>query len=434
MLDINQQILNELVKLLSEFVERKPNTLSGIYRSNPQIVHYYSNIIRYWNQLNFILSKTLRTFEGGNDGLDIDSSYLLYAAYRIKYEQALPDQVLNELDLKKEKIFLLNRIKSFSWNVALKGKSKIERLSIEKAIPSFFIERLLNVMKIEEILKNIEFMNNIDENDDFTFQILSSKEQGNIIKDLKSKNIPVRPDPHIPRLYLSQNKYKKNILSSNWYRDGKIIFQDKSSAGVADILSLDQSDFYWDTCAAPGLKSIVILKASEDNIKMIGGDFDINRLYQSRNLMIKYNVNNVNLCQMDSILPPFRFNNFFDKILIDAPCSGSGSFRNNPELKWKQSKYFLKTTTILQEKLLATAINYLKPDGILVYATCSLYPEEGELQLTRYVDYLVPMSLPDWFSKSYKTNGSYLRGTGRLFPAVHHSQGFFIGKFKKKAA
>jgi 16S rRNA (cytosine967-C5)-methyltransferase len=433
-LSINQQTLNDLVKLLSEFVERKPGTLSGINRSNPQIVHYYSNIIRYWNQLNFILSKTLRSLDGGNDGLNIDPSYLLYAAYRIRYEQALPDQVLNELNLKKEQIFLLNRIKSFSWNIALKGKSKIERLSIEQAIPSFFIERLLKVMKIEEIRKNVEFMNNIDEKGDFTFQILSTKEQSNIIKDLKSENIPVHPDPHISHLYISQNKYKKKILSNNWYHDGKIIFQDKSSAAVADILSLDQSDFYWDACAAPGIKSIVISRASEDNFKMIGGDFDFNRLYQSRTLMIRHHVVNVNLCQMDSILPPFRFKNFFDKILIDAPCSGSGSFRNNPELKWKQSKYYLKTTTILQEKLLATAIKYLKPDGILVYATCSLYPEEGELQLIRYADDLVPMSLPDWFSKSYKINGSYLRGTGRLFPAVHHSQGFFIGKFKKKAA
>jgi len=432
-LDINQQTLNDLVKLLSEFVERKPGTLSGIYRSNPQIVHYYYNIIRYWNQLNFILSKTLRSFDGGNDGLNIDSSYLLYAAYRIMYEQALPDQVLNELDLKKEKIFLLNRIKTFSWNIALKDKSKIERLSIEKAVPSFFIERLLKVMKIEDISRNIDYMNNIGENDDFTFQILSSKDQDNIIENLKSKNIPVYPDPHIPHLFLSQNKYKKDILSSKWYRYGKILFQDKSSAAVADVLSLEQSDFYWDACIAPGVKSISISKASEDNFRIIGGDFDVNRLYQSKNLLLKYKVDNVNLCQMDSIQPPFRFINFFDKILIDAPCSGSGTFRNNPELKWKQSRYFLKTTTTIQEKLLATTLKYLKPNGILVYATCSLYPEEGELQLTKFIDDLIPMTLPNWFSKSYKINGIYIRGTGRLFPAIHQSQGFFIGKFKKKA-
>ncbi|MHA1747244.1 MAG: hypothetical protein ACTSYF_01200 [Promethearchaeota archaeon] len=422
-----------LLSLLSSFKNGEIVSKSKLVSLNEKVLHYYYEIVRYWNQLNFILNKSLRSFDGGNNSLDIDPSYLFYAVYRIMNEQALPDQVLNELDLKKEKVYLFNRIKTFSWNIALKNKSKTERLSIEKAIPSFFIEKLLKVMKIEDISTNIDYMNKFNENDDFTFQILSSEDQGNIIESLKSKNIPVYPDLHIPRLFFSQRKYKKDLLSSNWYSEGKILLQDKSSAAVANVLSLAQSDFFWDACIAPGVKSIAILKASKDNFKMIGGDFDINRLYQSRILMLKYKVNNVNLCQMDSILPPFRFKNFFDKILIDAPCSGSGTFRNNPELKWKQSRYFLKTTTTLQEKLLATAVKYLKPNGILVYATCSLYPEEGELQLIKYVNDLIPMKLPDWFSKSYKINNSHIRGTGRLFPAIHHSQGFFIGKFKKKA-
>jgi len=422
-----------LLSLLSSYKDGEIISKSKLLSLNEKTLHYYYEIIRYWNQLNFILSKTLRSFDGGKKSLDINPSYFFYAIYRIINEQALPDQVLVELDLKKEKIFILNRIKTFSWNTALKNKSKTERLSIEKAIPSFFIEKLLKVMKIEEISANIDYMNNIGENDDFTFQILSSKDQDKIIENLKSKNIPVYPDPNIPRLFFSQQKYKKYILSSKWYREGKILFQDKSSAAIADVLSLEQSYFYWDACIAPGVKSIAISKASEDKFKMIGGDFDVNRLYQSKNLLLKYKVDNINLCQMDSIQPPFRFMNFFDKILIDAPCSGSGTFRNNPELKWKQSRYFLKTTTTIQEKLLATTLKYLKPNGILVYATCSLYPEEGELQLTKFIDDLIPMTLPNWFSKSYKINGIYIRGTGRLFPAIHQSQGFFIGKFKKKA-
>ena len=83
--------------------------------------------------------------------------------------------------------------------------------------------------------------------------------------------------------------------------------------------------------------------------------------------------------------------------------------------------------------MLATAIDYLKPDGILVYATCTLYPEEGELQILKVKDLLDPIQLPDWISPSYEINGEILNGTGRLFPHIHHSQGFFIGKFKKKA-
>jgi len=81
---------------------------------------------------------------------------------------------------------------------------------------------------------------------------------------------------------------------------------------------------------------------------------------------------------------------------------------------------------------LGTALKILKPGGILVYSTCSLYPEEGEYIIMNFQDYLEPQNLPKWFSPSYNIEGSVLPGTGRLFPSIHHTQGFFIGKFKKK--
>jgi 16S rRNA C967 or C1407 C5-methylase (RsmB/RsmF family) len=87
---------------------------------------------------------------------------------------------------------------------------------------------------------------------------------------------------------------------------------------------------------------------------------------------------------------------------------------------------------VLQEKLLKSAINLLKPSGILVYSTCSLYPEEGEYQVLKILNHLIPMELPTWFSPSYKIDNQDIPGTGRLFPATHHTKGFFIAKFKKK--
>jgi 16S rRNA (cytosine967-C5)-methyltransferase len=148
----------------------------------------------------------------------------------------------------------------------------------------------------------------------------------------------------------------------------------------------------------------------------------------SRNL----NVLNSHLINSDSIKLPVRFTNFFDKVLIDAPCTGSGTFSTNPELKWRQNEGFLHQNIVLQEKLLKSALKLLKPSGILVYSTCSLYPEEGELQVLKILDNFEPMELPNWFSPSYKIKNQQISGTGRLFPAIHQTKGFFIGKFKKK--
>ena len=118
--------------------------------------------------------------------------------------------------------------------------------------------------------------------------------------------------------------------------------------------------------------------------------------------------------------------------MLDPPCTGSGTFLSNPELKWRQSEKFLNQNIILQKKLLRSAIKFLKPNGILVYSTCSLYPEEGEFQILEVLDHLYPLDLPKWFSPSYTINDSIIPGTGRLFPSTHQTQGFFIGKFKKK--
>jgi len=87
---------------------------------------------------------------------------------------------------------------------------------------------------------------------------------------------------------------------------------------------------------------------------------------------------------------------------------------------------------ILQRKLLESGINLLKPGGTLAYSTCSLYAEEGELQILEYLDRLKPIDLPNWISPSYKINNEIINGTGRIFPSIHHSNGFFIGIFKKK--
>ena len=425
--------IKTLISLLSSIIEGESVSKLRLLSVSDKVYHYYIEIVRYWNQINFIINKTSRSFKKSKVSQYIFNSNLLYATYRVFYEKASPEKVLKESGLKQEAFIFLNRIQTFSWDIALKNKPLVERLSIQKAFPSFFIEKLLKVMKIEEIKKIIEYSNKIDDHEQSSFLVLNPEDKNGIIEDFHCQTIKVNPDPHIPLFFTSHAKNKKEILSSIWYNEGKILFLDKSSATVSHLLDLDKGDLIWDTCIAPGMKSISMSKLFRKKIRIIGGDFSFNRLKQSQSLLLKSKVENTYICHMDSILPPFRFKNFFDKILLDAPCSGSGTFQTNPELKWKQSNQFLRVTTLLQEKMLISAIDYLKPNGILVYATCSLYPEEGELQILKFKDLLDPLELPDWINPSYEIDGKTLNGTGRLFPHIHHSQGFFMGKFKKKA-
>ena len=439
MLIINQQTLNDLVKLLSKFVERKPGTLSGKYRSNPQIVHYYYNIVRYWNKINYILKRRLNSTNKHLVSDSSDRAKYLIAIYRIVWEKATTLKIVKELNLTKQQSKLLKNVEFFSWKQALKGKNEIERLSLELAIPSFLINKLLPIMGIKSIKENFDTLKNVEGSETLTFRtndLWNEKSNRNpidsILKDLEEHNIRVKQDIHFSRLYHTRLKDKKKIILSKSYRDGKLVIQDKASFAVTHLLEPQKNELICDMCAAPGIKTSILAQLSQNQVKIIANDFSKQRLSVAKQLLRKLNVSNTNLMNSDGIKLPVRFTDFFDKILLDAPCTGSGTFSTNPELKWRQNEGFLRQNLVLQEKLLKSALKLLKPSGILVYSTCSFYPEEGELQVLKILNHFKPMELPKWFSPSYKIDHQHIPGTGRLFPATHRTKGFFIAKFKKK--
>lgn len=437
--NINQKVFNSLIKLLINFLERRTSTFSINNRSNAELVHYYYEIIRNWNKINFILKRKLNF----NKKLIILNSYdtakYLIAIYRIVWEKENVLKVGNELNFTSDIISLVDKLKEFSWKKELSSKNEIEKLSLQLAIPSFVINRLLTVMTFDSIRANIRQMDYHEAKTPFFFRInklnftKTQKDSEDIVlTELKKQGIIIEPDSHFSNLYCVDKIHKRDILLSRLFKESKLVIQDKASYAVAYLLEPHANELILDVCAAPGMKTSIIAQLSQNESKIIANDFSKARVYTMRNISNKLNVLNTNLINSDGIKFPIRNTNLFDKILLDAPCTGSGTFSTNPELKWRQNEGFLYQNVTLQEKLLKNAITLLKPSGILVYSTCSLYPEEGEHQVLKVFDQLKPMELPKWFSPSYKVDHQHLPGTGRLFPTIHHTKGFFIAKFKKK--
>ncbi len=434
-------MINPILTLLTRFIERKQVVLTESQRKNPQIVHYYNEIVRFWNKLHFIIKKTIRSFKRVEI---IDKGVMakyLYSTYRMIWEGASIKSLVNELNLsKKSKICpFLKKIKTFSWQRALEGKSREEKLSIEEAIPTFVIKHLLPVISFDFLMKNVRFMNYLKLQDKCAVRISnlsSSLHDSDVImkikSNLKKKGIDIYNDQDILNLFHVPINKKKLILRNKWYLSGNLIFQDKASAAVVQVFDPKPNDFICDMCSGPGMKSSLIAQLTNNRATVIAAEFHPDRTMQTKKLLYRLNVLNNHLINTDSIKLPIRFESQFDKVLLDAPCTGSGSFLANPELKWRQNEQFLHQNVVLQKKLLTSAIKFLKPGGVLVYSTCSLYPEEGELQILDVITDLVPMKLPDWFSPSYEIDNFNIPGTGRVFPFTHQTQGFFIGKFKKK--
>jgi 16S rRNA C967 or C1407 C5-methylase (RsmB/RsmF family) len=446
-LNKDKESISRLLYLLEKYLDGKIVNLTHQDRKNSFIFHYYSEIIRYWNKINYVLKKTLRISKQLPFKKE-KKSLSFYSIYRILFEQVSVKDLMRELNIKNsQKIIFsrfITRVKTFSWEIALKDKSDKEKLSITEAIPTFFIDHLLNpgVMDFNFLRENIFYMNNFEKNR--LYLRVNAFEQGTrnkiireLIKDLKYKAMPLIQDREIPELYQVPQDKKGLILSSNPYLEGKIVFQDKASVAVVNVLSPHPEDYIYDMCAAPGNKTSLIAQYSKNQARIIAGDFNSTRILSAKTLLSKLNASNFYLLNIDGIEDPFRSHGLFDKILLDAPCTGSGNFLTNPELKWRQNESFLYLTTTLQEKLIESAINLLKPKGILVYSVCSFYPEEGEMQISKLLNRLKPLKLPDWMSTCYKLkdlglDDSNFTGMGRLFPSIHQTQGFCIGKFKKK--
>ncbi|MFX1340793.1 MAG: hypothetical protein ACFFDK_19440 [Promethearchaeota archaeon] len=437
----NQNFINEILSLLNQFIDGKIVKLERCSREHPVIFHYYIEIVRYWNKLNFILQKTLRSLDIHNP-LRNEMSRYIYTTYRKIQENATKKNILSELDLPHDQYIQISRfiekLDSFSWKYALIGKTNLEVLSIKEAIPTFFIEHLLPVMSFNFMKENIQSMNDHHKYDNF-IRIsdlklkLSNQKFLNILKkELKSQNIPMKRDPEIPELIFIPNDKKSLVLKCNSYLSNKIIFQDKASVAILKVLFPQPSEYICDMCAAPGNKTNLIAKYTSNQARVIAGEFLTKRAYKMSYLISRTDILNIHIINCDSIQFPLRYKDSFDRVLLDAPCTGSGTFATNPELKWRQNKNFLHQNITLQEKLIESALSLLKPNGIFVYSTCSLYPEEGELQILKFINQLEALELPVWFSSSYKIDGNIIPGTGRTFPLSHHTHGFFVGKFKKK--
>lgn len=444
---MNKETLKLIITQLTKFLKGEIISFSKNLHKNKTAFHYYTEIIRYWNKLNFILSYTLSALNQSKKLIPQEKSIFLFIIYRYYYENASLKHIFDDLNLlfKQQKTILnkksvnefYNKIQTFSWKKALHNKSKFEKISIDKAIPSFFLRKLDPYMQKDFMIENIKQMNNPEESDLGIFVVEQSiKSQNNLTNEIKSflslNKIPAVEDSQIESLLLIPPKYISTILESKFYQKGNLLILDKGSAYIANLLLNGENTKILDMCAAPGIKSILLSKFINDNNRLLAVDFLLPRTLEMHNLLQFYNISTISTINTDSIDFPLRQGMYFDTILLDAPCTGSGTFSSNPELKWRQNRSFLYQNIILQEKLLNSAINMLKTNGILVYSTCSLYAEEGELQIQKVLDRLTPIKLPEFFSPSYKIDKTKIDGTGRLFPAIQKTKGFFVGKFKKK--
>ena len=168
------------------------------------------------------------------------------------------------------------------------------------------------------------------------------------------------------------------------FADGAASVQDGAAQWASSLLAPEQNELILDACAAPGGKSCHLLE-SQPSIELVAVDFDAKRLERVQQnldrLQLKAKLVHGDAAKIDSWWQGDKF----DRILLDAPCSATGVIRRHPDIKWLRKQADIEELATLQSQILDHCWQWLKPGGTLLYATCSILPQENAEQIKAFL-------------------------------------------------
>jgi 16S rRNA (cytosine967-C5)-methyltransferase len=163
------------------------------------------------------------------------------------------------------------------------------------------------------------------------------------------------------------------------FRQGLFFVQDPAATLVTRYADFPAGARILDLCAAPGGKA---LELSRDARLVVAADFSNARLNRLRDNILRLDARNIVLVQGDAKYPPARN---VEAVLLDAPCSGTGTFRRHPDARWRLKPDDIAQLAALQRDFLHGAASVVRPGGLLVYSTCTLEPEENDVQIEAFL-------------------------------------------------
>jgi 16S rRNA (cytosine1407-C5)-methyltransferase len=211
-------------------------------------------------------------------------------------------------------------------------------------------------------------LNNLKQNPEHTYKVLA-KTRGWKLQEIKK----------LEYTYFVNNRDKSEVADSEEYKDGKFYIQDLSSILSIYILDPKKDEDILDLAAAPGSKTTLISSLTDNQARIVANDIDQERIGRLNNVLHQFGAKNVKVTNKDGNKFGRIYPNHFDKVILDAPCSGEGRIYlagRNPLRFW--SIKMVNAMVKKQKKLIESAFEALSIGGTLVYSTCTLEPDENE--------------------------------------------------------
>jgi len=228
---------------------------------------------------------------------------------------------------------------------------------------------------------------------------------------------------------------KPTVQNLPLFKDGSIEVQDEGSQLLAQVLGAKRGEMVVDFCAGAGGKTLALGASMRNTGRLYAFDVSEKRLSKLKPRLARSGLSNVHpvLIAHENDSKVKRLAGKIDRVLVDSPCSGLGTLRRNPDVKWRQSPESIVELNAKQISILSGAARLVKPGGRLVYATCSLLDEENEGIVTQFLssheDFtLLPMSEVLAEQKIQLEMQDYLK----LAPHTHQTDGFFAAVLERK--
>ncbi|AMO94234.1 ubiE/COQ5 methyltransferase family protein [Collimonas fungivorans] len=256
-----------------------------------------------------------------------------------------------------------------------------------------------------------------------------------VITALAEAPILCEPTPYAP---LGLRVIKKPTLQNlPLFKSGAIEVQDEGSQLLAQIVGAKRGEMVVDFCAGAGGKTLALGATMRNTGRLYAFDVSEKRLAKLKPRMARSGLSNIHpvLIAHENDGKVKRLAGKIDRVLVDAPCSGLGTLRRNPDVKWRQTPEAIAEMNVKQIAILSSAARLVKSGGRLVYGTCSLLDEENEAIAAQFLasheDFsLLPMKDVLAEQKIELEMGDYLK----LLPHQHQTDGFFAAVFVRKAA
>jgi 16S rRNA (cytosine967-C5)-methyltransferase len=272
---------------------------------------------------------------------------------------------------------------------------------------------------------------------DLRVNVLKAKREA-VQRELAAAGIEAQPTPFSP--WGLRVMGKPALQKLGVFTRGEVEVQDEGSQLLALLTDPKRGEMVVDFCAGAGGKTLALGAAMRNTGRLYAWDTSGHRLDAMKPRLARSGLSNVHPAQLaherDERIK--RLAGKIDRVLVDAPCSGLGTLRRNPDLKWRQSPQAVAELQAKQAAILASAARLLKPGGRLVYATCSLLRGENEAIAdafqSEHAEAFVPLSAGELLVQAHVAQAEELdeQGRLRLWPQRHGTDGFFAAVWQRR--